>query len=817
MVSMPIEDSLPALRQSLASSPAVLLSAPPGAGKTTLVPLALRHEPWLGNRRIIILEPRRLAARNAARYMARLLDEDVGQTVGYRVRHDTRISSCTRIEVITEGILTRMLQNDPALEGVGLLIFDEFHERSLHSDLGMALARQSQAILRPDLKLLVMSATLAVEQLSSLLDAPVVVCHGRQYPVQVQYRSEPVAGRIEEAVVGAVLTAWHRHNGGILVFLPGAGEIGRVQRRLREENLTATDIVPLLGSMPLAVQDKALTPDLPGWRKIVLATSVAETSLTVEGIETVIDSGLMRQSRFSPRTGMSRLETVTVSRAASDQRCGRAGRLSPGYCYRLWSEAENRGLVKHSQPEILRADLASLALELALWGVKDYRELTWLDCPPAAAMEQAHALLVQLGALSASGNVTSHGRRLAAGGIHPRLAHMIITSQSLGLGRLACELAALLGERAGLSVGEIDMRTILDAVRRSDKMLDPALLQKVRTETAYLAKVFQVSEDGYADNDACGLLLALAYPDRIGQRRGDGRFLLVNGRGAVLPGANPLSQAAYLVAADLDDAGSDGRIWLAAPLSQADIEQYLPGINDKRDVFWDNQAQAVRARQRRWLGAVLLRDETIPPTREECQQTQLEAIALGGLSMLPWTSAAVKLRQRLLFVHRHEPDKWPDLRAETLLATLPAWLGPYLYDSGSAADWQTLPLAAVLTNMLDWSQQRRLEEAAPAQMAVPSGRSIAIDYSEPSAPVLAVRIQELFGMTDTPRLLDGKVPLTIHLLSPANRPVQVTQDLASFWRSAYFAVRKELAGRYPKHYWPEDPLQAAATSRTRPR
>ena len=815
MVHMPIEDSLPALRQSLASSPAVLLSAPPGAGKTTLVPLTLRNEPWLEDRRIIMLEPRRLAARTAARYMARLLDEDVGETVGYRVRHDTRISSRTRIEVITEGILTRMLQNDPALEGVGLLIFDEFHERSLHSDLGLALARQSQAILRPDLKLLVMSATLAMEQLTSILDAPIVVCHGRQYPVRVHYRSEPVEGRIEEAVVDAILNAWHRHNGGILVFLPGAGEIGRVHRRLREENLTATDIVPLLGSMPLAIQDKALAPDPPGWRKIVLATSVAETSLTVEGIVTVVDSGLMRLSRFSPRTGMSRLETVTVSRATADQRCGRAGRLSPGHCYRLWSEAEDRGLVKHSQPEILRADLASLVLELALWGVKDYRELTWLNCPPVAAMEQARALLAQLGALSAEGNVTSHGRQLAASGIHPRLAHMIITAQTLGLGRLACELAALLGERVGLSFGEIDMRTILDAVRRSDKRLDPALMQRLRIETSHLARVFQVSEDRYPDNDACGLLLALAYPDRIGQRRGEGRFLLVNGRGASFPGDNPLSQADYLVAADLDDAGSDGRIWLAAPLTQADIEQYLAGMCNKRDVFWDNQAQVVRARQRRWLGAVLLRDEPVSPTREECQQTQLDTIILGGLAMLPWTPAAVKLRQRLLFLHRHEQDKWPNLTDETLLTTLPVWLGPYLHDSSSATDWQRLPLAAILANMLDWSQQRRLEEAAPAQITVPSGRSIAIDYSEPSAPVLAVRIQELFGMTDTPRLLEGKVPLTIHLLSPANRPVQVTQDLASFWRSAYFAVRKELAGRYPKHYWPEDPLQAAATSRTR--
>ncbi|MFZ5815777.1 MAG: ATP-dependent helicase HrpB [Bacillota bacterium] len=822
---LPIESALPSLMEALRSHAGAVLVAPPGAGKTTRVPLALLDEPWLEGRRVLMLEPRRLAARAAARFMAASLGEAVGGTVGYRVRLETRVGPRTRIEVITEGVLTRLLQADPALEGVGLVIFDEFHERSLHADLGLALCLQSQALLRPDLRLLVMSATLEAEPVAGLLGgAPVIRSEGRSFPVETRYLSRPVEGRIEPAVVRAVTDALAAEAGDLLVFLPGAGEIRRVEERLADLRLgPGIRIAPLYGNLPQEAQDEAIAPSRSGERKVVLATSIAETSLTVEGVRVVIDSGLMRVPRFSPRTGMTRLETLPVSRASADQRRGRAGRLGPGVCYRLWTEQEDRHLTAYTPPEILEADLAPLALELAAWGVADPAELAWLDPPPAGALAQARELLQQLGALDRAGSITPHGRRMAAAGLHPRLAHMILQAVPLGLGGLACELAALLSER-DLLRGEgrppdADLRLRVEALRGSRAhAVDPAARRRVQAEVEHLRAAFGPHLPTGEDVEGCGLLLAFAYPDRIAQRRSTGRFLLRNGRGAALPEPQPLQEAPYLVAAELDDQGPESRIHLAAPVELADLLRHAgEQVTGEELIAWDPAVQAVRARRRERLGALVLREGPLPnPSPDGLLAALLEGIAREGLAILPWTRAARQLQQRLLFLHRLDPA-WPDTSEEALAASLGEWLGPHLHGLRSRDDLQRLPLAEILLNMLPWPRRQELDELAPTHVTVPSGSRIPIDYSDPAAPVLAVRLQEMFGLHDTPRIGRGRVPLTLHLLSPAHRPVQVTRDLASFWRNAYFEVRKDLRGRYPKHYWPEDPTTAVPTNRTRPR
>ncbi|MFC4600179.1 ATP-dependent helicase HrpB [Cohnella hongkongensis] len=829
---LPIDEALPELKRALAKGNNAVLVAEPGAGKTTRVPLALLGESWLQDRKIVMLEPRRLAARSSADYMARALGEQVGGTVGYRVKMDAKVGARTRIEVVTEGVLTRMLQSDPALEGVGLVIFDEYHERSLHADLGLALSLQSQALLREDLKLLVMSATLEAEPVAELLGgAPVVRSAGRSYPVETVYRPGPPGIEAEEAVARAALDALRSHEGDVLAFLPGVGEIRRVEARLRESlrgSAFNVRVFPLHGSLSSEDQDRALAPLPQGERKIVLATSVAETSLTVEGITVVIDSGLMRVSRFSPRTGMSRLDTVTVSAASADQRRGRAGRLRPGTCYRLWSAERQSALPPRSSPEILEADLAPLLLELAVWGVGDPGELIWLDAPPAPAVQQARELLVQLGALEEDGRrATEHGRQMAELGKHPRIAHMLLRALPLGLGGLACELAVVLGERDLLRYSDgqaptADLRARIEALRgRGAYAADEGARRRLAEEARRLRRELGLSAPGVdADRpDDCGLLLAFAYPDRIGRQRDSGKYLLSGGRGAAFGPGQALAREPWIVVADVDDAGADGRIRLAAPVSLERVAASLrEAVAVESDVFWDAEAKSVRGRERRKLGAIVLEEKPLGKLPEEKRlQALLEGIRSEGLEMLPWTKAARQFQERAAFARRHD-DSWPDLSDEALLATLEIWLADYAEGMKSRTDLQRLNVKELLEALLPWEdRRRRLDEEAPTHWTAPSGSRVPIDYGDPDAPFVAVRLQELFGLPETPRIAGGRVPLTLHLLSPAQRPVQVTQDLASFWRGAYFEVRKDLKGRYPKHYWPDNPLEAEATRRVRPR
>lgn len=833
MNALPIDEILPELVKTLGTVNHAVLVAAPGAGKTTRVPLALRTEAWLQNRKIVMLVPRRLAARQAAAYMAALLGEQVGETVGYRVKRESRVGPATRIEVITEGILTRMLQDDPELSDVGLLIFDEFHERNLHADLGLALSLQAQSLFREDLRILVMSATLEAEPVSALLgNAPVIVSEGRVYPVETHFLANPLEGRLEEAVVQVIQKALSQEAGDMLVFLPGAKEIHRVQHLLEQSgSVTDVRIAPLYGNLAQEEQDRAILPDQAGKRKIVLATSIAETSLTVEGIRIVIDSGLKRVPRFSPRTGMTRLLTTKVSKAAAEQRRGRAGRLMPGVCYRLWTEQEDRMLIPQQTPEMLEADLTVLALELALWGVASPEELNWLNPPPKAAMAQAQELLIQLGALDDRSQITPHGRVLAVMGIHPRLGHMIHKANEIGQGELACELAVLLEERdivrgRDASV-DTDMRTRVELLRQvASKQgvvlpVDAATCRRLWQEAAHLKRLWTTGQSGVGSTssylDVTGRVLAFAYPDRIAQRRGDGRYLLRNGRGAAFSAQQSLAASPYIVAAQLDDQGTDSRIQLAARVEERELLlDCAKQITEQVSVWWENSAGAVRSRKQKHLGAILLAESAAEAEPDAILSALLEGIRQQGLEMLPWSRQARQYRERLLFMHRLE-EGWPNVEDEALLDSLEEWLAPHVYGYKSKEDLQALSVAMLLEGMLSWEQRRQLDELAPTHVIVPSSSKIPVDYSDPAAPVLAVRLQELFGWQDTPRIGRNRVPLTLHLLSPAHRPVQVTRDLASFWAHTYFDVKKDLKGRYPKHYWPDDPLVAIPTNRTRPR
>ncbi|QJD84399.1 ATP-dependent helicase HrpB [Cohnella herbarum] len=830
MALLPIDSVLPELKQALSDHSNAVLIAAPGAGKTTRVPLALLGEKWLEeDLKIIMLEPRRLAARSSAKHMAATLGEQIGETVGYRVKMDTKVGSKTRIEVVTEGVLTRMLQADPALDGVGLVIFDEYHERSLQADLGLALCLQSQALLREDLKLLVMSATLEAEPVAALLgEAPIIRSEGRSYPVETIYRPKPSGGYLVDAVALAVTDALRAHEGDVLVFLPGIGEIRAVESMLRGRlPESSTKICPLHGSLSMDAQDQALAPLDKGQRKVVLATSVAETSLTVEGVTVVIDSGLSRVSRFSPRTGMSRLDTVAVSAASADQRRGRAGRVMPGTCYRLWSREEQMGLSPISVPEILEADLAPLLLELSAWGVQDASELSWLDEPPLPALQQARDLLVQLGALDKSGkSVTAHGKRIAEAGRHPRIAHMLLRAISIGLGGLGSEMAVLLGERDFVRYEgkppNADIRVRLEALRgigpyAADDAAKRRLGEEIkRLRREYDLKPTKENEENDSVQD-CGLLLAFAYPDRIGRQRDNGKYLLSGGRGAEFGGGQALSHEKWIVVAEVDDSGTDSRIRLAAPVSFEQLAVHLKQeMSEETHIYWDAESKSVRGRSRKRLGALLLEETPINrPSSDLMLRALLAGIREEGLALLPWTKAARQFQERTIFA-RLQDASWPDLSDEALIDTLEQWLAGYAEGMKGRSDLQRLNLKDLLESMLTWDQRRELDEYAPTHWVVPSGTRVPIDYSDLASPFVAVRLQELFGLPETPRIAGGRVSLTLHLLSPAQRPVQVTRDLASFWNNAYFEVRKELKSRYPKHYWPDNPLEAEATRRVRP-
>ncbi len=800
MTSLPVDEALPQLKAVLAERPAAVLVAPPGAGKTTRVPLALRDAAWLGGRKIIMQEPRRLAARAAARRMAATLGEAVGETVGYRVRLDSKVGPSTRIEVVTDGLFLRMLQDDPSLEGVGCVIFDELHERGLETDLSFALVRESQQALREDLRVIAMSATLDPGPVSERLGgAPVVESAGRMFPVETRYLDREASGRFEDAVASAVRNALAQESGSALVFLPGVGEIRRVEERL--QGLASTiDVAPLYGDLSPADQDRAISPSPTGRRKVVLATSIAETSLTIEGVRIVIDGGLMRVPRFSPRSGMTRLETVRVSQASADQRRGRAGRLEPGVCYRLWTEEAQRGLQPFTPPEILDADLAPLALELAAWGVTDASTLPWLTPPPASALATARALLLETGAIESTGAITPHGRAMVRLGQHPRLAHLVLKGRALRQGKVAALIAAILGERDFLRERDVDLR------HRVDMALNGRAPRLINESARRLTP--RDARDETPDPSMTGALLALAYPDRIGRRRAGtaNRYLLSGGRGAALPEGDPLSNEEFLVVAETDGAAQDARVFLAAPITLAEIEElYGEHIVDEEIVDW--RAGSVVARRRRRFGALVLEDKPInKPDPEKVKAAMLAGLRQGRL---PWTEELQGWRQRIAFL-RHVDDSWPDLSDEALLRSLD-WLDPFIDGAARRIDF-----AAAVKALVPWDRQRQVDALAPTHIEVPSGSRVPVDYANPAEPTLSVRLQEMFGLTDTPRIAN-RVPVTIHLLSPARRPVQVTRDLASFWKSAYRDVKAELKGRYPKHYWPDDPLIAEPTARARPR
>jgi ATP-dependent helicase HrpB len=794
-----------------------VLVAPPGAGKTTRVPLALLHEPWVGDGKIIVLEPRRLAARAAANRMAETLRDEVGGTVGLRVRLGSKVSRRTRIEVVTEGVFARMILDDPALDGVAAVLFDEFHERSLDADLGLALALDAQGGLREDLRLLVMSATLDGARVARLLgEAPVVESEGRAYPVETRYLGRDPNRRIEVEVADAVTRALRAEPGSLLVFLPGQGEIRRVETALRERITDpAIDIAPLYGALDRAEQDLAVSPAKPGRRKVVLATSIAETSLTIEGVRVVIDSGLARVPVYEPDIGLTRLETVRVSRAAADQRRGRAGRTEPGVCYRLWEEAATGALEPFGRPEILSADLSSLLLDSAAWGVTDPASLAFLDPPPAPAVKEARALLEEIGALAADGRITETGRRLRALPLPPRLARMVVSAGERGQARAAADLAALLVER-GLGGEAVDLTDRVERFRRDRSKR----AEDMRRMAEGWARGASEASTKHGEALSPGALLALAYPDRIAKARGKpGEYLMANGRGANLEAHERLAREPFLSVAEIAGGAAAARILAAAPLTLGELEAVAgPALAPREEVAFDRAARALRARAVRRYGSLVLSERPLPvPATEEAARALARGLAALGLSVLPWSKALAQWRERVMFLRRAEGAEWPDLSDEALAAGAEDWLSPHLVGKAGLSDIGADVLSEALRALLPWSLQRRLDAEAPTHIEVPTGSEIAVDYGGEEGPVLAVRVQELFGLDRHPTLAGGRVPLILHLLSPAQRPIQITRDLPGFWRGSWAAVRADMRGQYPKHPWPEDPLTAPPTRRAKPR
>ncbi len=819
-IDLPIVEILDEVKNKLQQENTLIVHAPPGAGKSTLLPIALMEEAWLKGQKIIMLEPRRLAARSIAMRLAELIGEKVGETVGYRIRFETNVSESTKVEVVTEGILTRMLHGDNSLEGVGLVIFDEFHERSIHADVALALCRESQQVLRPDLKIMVMSATLNMPQLIQSLKAPVVESKGRQYPVDIEYAGDQDQFMIPEMTANTVVKASKAHDGDILVFMPGQGEITKCAGILKSK-LKGFSIHPLYGQLPYNKQKAAILPDRDGRRKVVLATNIAETSLTIEGIKVVVDTGFGRTMKWDPKAGLSRLETVQISKDSADQRAGRAGRLSPGVCYRMWSKVTDSRLQEHRTPEILESDLASLALDLASWGISDPLSLTWLSPPPKGSWQAAVQTLHEVEALE-NGRITEHGKEVHRLPCHPRLAHMMLMAEEEGLVSLAADVAALLEERdpLGKEAG-IDINNRIEALRthrREDRK--GGRFDRIEKIAASYRQLF----DEEVDNDSfdpyeTGLLLTHAFPERIAFARpgNNAQFKLANGRIAMAGHKDDLAHESWLAIANLDARDGMGKIFMAAPLNPKDLATRVKELDV---VEWDTEDGGLNASKDLRIGSIVLKSVPLPdPDPSHLLDAIVEAIKKQGRTLLDWTEDVEQLQNRVKSLRKWQPtSNWPDISTDTMLMTNAEWLAPYLSDVKNPRDLKKINLHEVILHTIDYEKQQELHRLAPAKMEVPSGSNIKIMYRDNGeAPVLAARIQELFGMAETPTVNEGKMPMLIHLLSPGFKPVQVTSDLKNFWNETYFEVRKDLKGRYPKHHWPDDPWTAEAVRGVKPR
>lgn len=812
-IDLPVKAIIPQVCEFFKAQNTLIVSAPPGAGKSTLLPLALYKEPWLEGKKVLMLEPRRLAAKTIASRMASLLGEHIGQTVGYRIRFESNVTNVTKIEVVTEGILTRMIHSDNALEDVGLVIFDEFHERSIHADISMALCREAQHVLRPDLRILVMSATLNMPLLSQTLQAPIVESQGKQYPVNIIYTGEQYEIMLPEMTAKTVMRAARENEGDVLVFLPGQAEIKKCEAILRKE-LPSFKVHPLYGQLPPSKQQSAIMPDRQGRRKVVLATSIAETSLTIEGISIVVDSGFGRVSRFDPKSGLSRLETVQISRDSANQRAGRAGRLGPGVCYRMWSKATQERLAEHRTPEILEADLAALVLDMAEWGITDVGQMTWLTPPPKGALAHAVETLNQLNALE-NGRITPHGKKIHALPCHPRIAHMLIKADESHNLPLATDIAALLEERDPMSKDTgIDLNIRIEALRRF-RANDGSggRMGRIEKVAASYRKLFDLAaDDGPIDPYETGVLLAHAYPERIAYARpgNNAQFQLANGKYAMVGHRDDLAHEPWLAIAHVDAREGLGKIFLASPLNPKDL---APLVKQQDVITWDTRKGGLIASRELRIGSIVLQSKPLPYPDESHLATAISnAIKTEGETLLPFNEEFEQWQLRVLSLRKWRPQEhWPDVSTPTLLLTNEEWLGPYLSQIRKPEDLKKLNLKAILHYHLDGDMQAALDRLAPEKIAVPSGSLIKLQYQQNgAAPILAVRLQEVFGLADTPTVNEGKTSVLLHLLSPGYKPVQVTTDLRSFWDNTYFEVRKELKRRYPKHAWPDDPWQEKA-------
>ena len=813
-IDLPVTEIIPEVKEQLAANNTLIVNAPAGAGKSTLLPLALLDEPWLKGQKILMLEPRRLAARTIAERQAYFLNEKVGEKVGFRIRFENKTSDETQLEVLTEGILTRMIQSDNALEGIGMVIFDEFHERSIHADVALALCREAQQVLRPDLRIMIMSATLDMPQLTTLLKAPSAVSKGRQYPVDIRYEGEIDEYLMSELAAQTVTKAAKEHEGDVLVFFPGQGEIMKAAEILRKK-LPSFAIHPLYGTLPQHKQLAAIFPNKQGKRKVVLATSIAETSLTIEGIKVVVDTGFGRTSKFDPNSGLSRLETVRISRDSADQRAGRAGRLSAGVCYRLWSKTTHQRMAENRTPELLEADLASLVLDMAQWGIIDVNQLTWLTPPPKGPVAQAKDLLHQLEALE-NGRITPHGKRMLQLPCHPRIAHMLLMAEEAELLELATDIAALLEERdpLGREAG-IDLNTRIEALRRHRReQREGRKLARIEKIAEQYRRLFELTypDDGAFDPYETGVLLTHAYPERIAFARpgNNAQFQLSNGRYAMAGHREDLAHEPWLAIAHVDARDGMGKIFMASPLNPKDL---APLVKEQEVITWDTDEGGLIAAKELRIGNIVLKSSPLPSPDETHKVKAIsEAIAREGEQLLNFDEAVEQWQNRVLSLRKWNPQgNWPDVSTTTLLQTNAEWLSPYLSQVKKPADLKQINLLEVLQHDLPYEQQTALDELAPRKLKVPSGSEIKLMYRDNGeAPVLAVRIQEVFGLAETPRVNQGQQPVLMHLLSPGFKPVQITGDLESFWNNAYFEVRKELKRRYPKHVWPDDPWNEPA-------